>query len=374
MDNFVIPENFYFHGTSETDRFVYIQTPLLLIKDAVFSDITDGAKIMYSLLLNRVGLSISNNMMDEQGRTYILYSQEELSADLGKSTKQIGRYYKELESFNLIERKRVLNQKWRIYVLNFQAVYEYLKSLESEKSEENQGVVAMSSPSGQKCLVRLDKNVQSDQTKMSSPTRQKCPVYINNNNIENYNIENHSFFQQKSSERMNEPIQKKLEYEDLTDGVLYPVDQLDDFFPYENLREILTYSHFVVECNLFTLDNDQRKERALSELKWLVDYKSIEHNVDIIDTLLDYASDIVALGESLTINKVRYSSDMLGKRFYQLDMFTLSHAANYICEFQKQYRISKPKHFYISTLLQAKSNMDASISSQVAYDMAHWNE
>ena len=168
MDNFVIPENFYFHGTSETDRFVYIQTPLLLIKDAVFSDITDGAKIMYSLLLNRVGLSISNNMMDEQGRTYILYSQEELSDDLGKSTKQIGRYYKELESFNLIERKRVLNQKWRIYVLNFQAVYEYLKSLESEKSEENQGGVAMSSPSGQKCLVRLDKNVQSDQTKMSS--------------------------------------------------------------------------------------------------------------------------------------------------------------------------------------------------------------
>ena len=173
---------------------------------------------------------------------------------------------------------------------------------------------------------------------------------------------------------MNEPVQKKSDYEDLTDGVLYPVDQLEDFFPYENLREILTYPHFVVECNLFTLDNDQRKERALSELKWLVDYKSLEHNVDIIDTLLDYASDIVALGESLTINKVRYSPDMLGKRFYQLDMFTLSHAANYISEFQKQYRISKPKHFYISTLLQAKSNMDASISSQVAYDMAHWNE
>lgn len=375
MDNFTIPENFYFHGTCETDRFVYIQTPLLLVKDAVFASLSDGAKIMYSLLLNRVGLSISNNMIDEQGRTYILYSEQELSADLGKSSRQITRYYKELESCYLIERKRLLNQKWRIYVLNFQSIYEFLLLQKEPESLENQEETVMSTRTGQKCLVQLDKNVYSARTKMSSPTRQKCPLYIDNYYIENYSIENHSFSLQSGEGKRESDTGEnwvKEKYEDMADGVLYSVSQLEDFFPYDNMRELLDYPHFVTECEYFNLNPDQRKDRALEELKWLIGYDALDDK-NIADTLLDYMTDIVSLGETITISGIKYPTEVLGRRFFSLDMFSFSHAVNYISEFSKEHRIQKPKNFYVATLLQAKSNMDASISSQVNYDMAHWN-
>ncbi len=133
-----IPEEFYFHG-EEINQFIHIQVPIALIKEKVFRGISDSAKILYGLLLNRTGLSIRNEWTDENDRTYIIYTIESLMEDLGVGRTKAKSMFAELSNINdtgigLIKKVRVLNKPSRIYVLNFMQVLEFLQGMEVGKS------------------------------------------------------------------------------------------------------------------------------------------------------------------------------------------------------------------------------------------------
>lgn len=48
-------------------------------------ELSSTATILYSKLLNRSNLSITNGRVDELGRVYILYKLEDLAKEMGKS-------------------------------------------------------------------------------------------------------------------------------------------------------------------------------------------------------------------------------------------------------------------------------------------------
>lgn len=47
--------------------------------------LSSTATVLYSKLFNRANLSIANGRVDEKGRIFILYRQEDLACELGKS-------------------------------------------------------------------------------------------------------------------------------------------------------------------------------------------------------------------------------------------------------------------------------------------------
>ena len=81
-NGFEIPENFYFHG-NEADQYNFIQVPLPLICEKVFSGISDSAKILYGLLLNRNRMSMLNCWLDKDNRTYLVFSIDNVARELG---------------------------------------------------------------------------------------------------------------------------------------------------------------------------------------------------------------------------------------------------------------------------------------------------
>ena len=80
----------------------YLPFPMFLLE----LDISQSAKILYALLLNRATLSQKNNWFDESGRVYIMYAIEEMTKELHKSKTTVKAALYELEQANLLERKR----------------------------------------------------------------------------------------------------------------------------------------------------------------------------------------------------------------------------------------------------------------------------
>ncbi|TMR62819.1 replication initiator protein A [Streptococcus pseudopneumoniae] len=95
----------------------FIKIPVVLIKDKSFSELSMEAKVLYSIMKDRLKLSLKNNWIDEKG-AYIHLSIEELQKDyfvqLSKPT--IIKRKKELVDFGLIELKKQFNKSDKIYV------------------------------------------------------------------------------------------------------------------------------------------------------------------------------------------------------------------------------------------------------------------
>ena len=92
----------------------------MLIKDDQFKGLSDGAKILYSLMLSRTSLSAKNGWLGEQGRVYIIYTVEQIMEDLNCGTEKATKAMKELKTRGLIESvRRGLGKPNIIYVKNF---------------------------------------------------------------------------------------------------------------------------------------------------------------------------------------------------------------------------------------------------------------
>ena len=68
--------------------------------------LSSTATVLYSKLLNRANLSIANGRVDEHGRIYILYRQEDLARELGKSISSVKINLNELVEAGLVEKRR----------------------------------------------------------------------------------------------------------------------------------------------------------------------------------------------------------------------------------------------------------------------------
>ena len=123
----------YYYGT-QADQFSFIRIPRILLLDEAFSALSLSAKVLYSVLLDRMGLSMKNKWLDEENKVYIIYQITEIQSDLGFSKKKAMDYLTELEKIGLIEKKkRGFGLPNIIYVKSFMA---HQRSNEMRTSQE----------------------------------------------------------------------------------------------------------------------------------------------------------------------------------------------------------------------------------------------
>ena len=114
--NSIPSDRFYTEKEEVTLRFY--QTPKALFKNPKYKGLSLGPKLMYSILRDRLDLSIKNNWKDEKGYIYLIFSIEELASLLEIDRKAIIRYKKLLVDYRLIIDKRLgQGRPNRIYVL-----------------------------------------------------------------------------------------------------------------------------------------------------------------------------------------------------------------------------------------------------------------
>ena len=107
-----------FYTEKEEVTLRFYQVPKALFKNSKYKGLSLGPKLMYSILRDRLDLSIKNNWKDEKGYIYLIFSLKELIRLLTIDEKTVIKYKKELVKYALIVDKRVgQGNPNRIYVL-----------------------------------------------------------------------------------------------------------------------------------------------------------------------------------------------------------------------------------------------------------------
>lgn len=88
--------------SKETRLPPYMAYPRFLLN----TDLSETARLIYILLLDRARLSLHNDWVDEQGRAYVFYTIRELAEDCHKSEMTVKNALTDLQSHGLIRRQR----------------------------------------------------------------------------------------------------------------------------------------------------------------------------------------------------------------------------------------------------------------------------
>ena len=112
--------NDYLYDVDEA-QYSFVRVPKLLLQHEAYQRISSEAKLLYSLLLDRVGLSHKNGWRDKQNRIYIIYPIAEVMEEMNCGKNKAVQLLDELEQkAGLIERKRQgLGKPNLIYVKSF---------------------------------------------------------------------------------------------------------------------------------------------------------------------------------------------------------------------------------------------------------------
>ena len=127
----------YFYGP-ESESFSFYRVPRLLVTGEEYRQVSVEAKLLYGMLLDRMGLSARNGWYDEENRVYIYYTIEEICRDFNCGHDKAGKLLAELDSrkgIGLIERVRQgQGRPARIYVKRF-AKGEHLREAKTDERE-----------------------------------------------------------------------------------------------------------------------------------------------------------------------------------------------------------------------------------------------
>lgn len=113
----------YYYGV-EAEQFTFVRVPKVLFTDKEhFGNLSNEAKLLYGLLLERMSLSRKNNWIDKHNRVYIIFPVEEIEESLDVGHEKALNLLKELDDqsgIGLVRKKRRgLGLPSILYVKNF---------------------------------------------------------------------------------------------------------------------------------------------------------------------------------------------------------------------------------------------------------------
>lgn len=104
---------------NEAERFKFVRVPKVLF-EARYKNLSTDAKILYSLLFERMELSRKNGWHDDDGSVFIYFTLEEVCEVLGCGHDKATKLFCELESYALLRRKKQgFGKPAKLYVLKF---------------------------------------------------------------------------------------------------------------------------------------------------------------------------------------------------------------------------------------------------------------
>ena len=98
----------YFYS-NEAEQFTFYRIPKILVTSPTFKRVSDSAKLLYGLMLDRMGLSIRNGWVDDENRAYIFFTTNDVMEQMCCGTEKATKLLAELDAekgIGLIERKK----------------------------------------------------------------------------------------------------------------------------------------------------------------------------------------------------------------------------------------------------------------------------
>lgn len=274
--------------------------PTFIITHPVYGKVSDSAKILYTLLFNRMRLSVANGWSDEKGRTYIIYSNESIMEEMHIGKHKATSIFKELVDIGLIVKVRMLNRPSRIYVFNFMQminksedkavrVEANLPSGDTDTadihSKADKYDTSPSTPAGSNGQPQIVATVNSKSVSPSTPTgcdnnkndinkNNNSQIYISHTYLSDDGQVGGCEHTQEDYERYISLIEDNIHYDDLC--CKYSGEQrksLDEFVTL--MAEIVTFAHNPIKISGILYPAEVVKSRFLK-----LDYADIESAID----------------------------------------------------------------------------------------------
>lgn len=116
----------------------FFKLPQVFFTNEKYKPLSNDAKIAYAILENRLSVSIKNNWVDDTGRIYFIYTNENLKTILNiSSPNKITKLKKELENANLLIQKRQgLNKPNMLYLMKPIITKEDIYTIQAQENGE----------------------------------------------------------------------------------------------------------------------------------------------------------------------------------------------------------------------------------------------
>mgnify|MGYP000096605244 CR=1 FL=1 len=304
----------YFYG-NEAEQFTFYRIPKILITSPHFKKISDSAKLLYGLMLDRMSLSIRNGWLDDDNRAYIFFTTNDVMEQMCCGTEKATKMLAELDSekgIGLIERvKQGQGRPAIIYLKKFYDIEDKDTTSQSSTSKnENQAF--------EESKNKTFENRKSGLSEIESLEFRKSKC--NYNNINNTDI-----------------------------NYIYPINQ--DNYNIQN-SDTQTKEEWI-----------DRYTKTVDEIKKQIDY----------DYLIDYAErDIVdevvnIMAEVMTVYRPKYKIEAVLNNLKkitaeQLEVCLLAYS-------RQRQRIRNPKAYWISVLYNIPLTSNIVLQNMVNSDL-----
>ena len=89
--------NFDYFYNRHSEMYNFIRLPIVLMEDEIFESISIEAKVLYSYMLNRMGLSYKNGWIDEDGKVFIYYIIQSIKDQFNCASEKANKLIAELD-------------------------------------------------------------------------------------------------------------------------------------------------------------------------------------------------------------------------------------------------------------------------------------
>ena len=329
----------YFYG-SQAEQFSFYRIPKLLITSPEFKRVSDSAKLLYGLMLDRMSLSIKNGWVDDENRAFIYFTTNDVMEQMCCGTEKATKLLAELDvekGIGLIERKKQGQGKPAIV---------YLKKfyVDDNGNDRNARLSETEIPDFRKSKVKTfeNRNTRLSEVESADFRESKC----------NYNKYNNTY-----------------------------VNDTEKSYTDRNDTEITSYPINRVNCNT----SPSPSGKGIDTMRWIekrqtyekiiknnIDYDIIVNNYSKawLDEIVAVMVDVVCSDEpTIRINKQEYPHEVVKSRFLKINSTHIEYIDMALRSNTSDVR--NIRAFLITTIYRSFETADNWFSAKVQYDMAN---
>ena len=337
----------YFYG-NEAEQFTFYRIPKILITSPHFKKISDSAKLLYGLMLDRMSLSIRNGWLDDDNRAYIFFTTNDIMEQMCCGTEKATKMLAELDSekgIGLIERvKQGQGKPAIIYLKKF---YELEDTARSTKLSE------IESQDFQESKVKTFENQKTRLSEIESQDfRESKNKTFENRKSGLSEIESLEF--RKSKCNYNNINNTDINNTDI--NYIYPINQ--DNYNIQN-SDTQTEEEWI-----------DRYTKTVDEIKTQIDYDYLINHAerDIVDEVVNIMAEVMTVyrpkykieGDFIEYNAVVNKFRQITAQKLEICLLAYS---------RKIQRIKNPKAYWISTLYNIPLTSEIVLQNMINSDI-----
>ena len=380
----------------EAEQFSFYRIPKVLFTDEYFQDLSTDAKVLYGLMLDRMGLSERNRWFDEEGRVYIIFTVEEVATYMNCGRVKGMKLLAELDmkkGIGLIERvKRGFGQSDIIYVKNFIRAGLKLEqetacpddqnvSLHEEEKERTPRSEKRTYRGSKSGLIEVRKTNLSGFEKRTYRGSKSEPVEVRKTNLSRSEKQTYRGSKSRLIEvRKTDPnnTDKSETESNKTENSKTDRSEIDSIYPSDVEQAKKSNDIIDIEQTTITEQTDKKDQMKQFEfytelVKQNISYDILRHDCkkseeQLLDEIVAIVAEFLSMPrETALIGGVKYPYQYVRNRFLLLDDAHIRYVLE--CFRKNTTEVRNIKAYLLSSMLNATNTIDLYYQAKAQHDL-----